>query len=93
MSLHKLRNTFFVSDVSMNTLYAEGKGKVFQQMMSWLSSGDEDLQTTGVLAMGNFARTGKYRNKQRTQTNLTCIRFEHFTRVAGCMFQEFKPSR
>ncbi|PNF24564.1 hypothetical protein B7P43_G05383 [Cryptotermes secundus] len=47
-------------DVSMNTLYAEGKGKVFQQMMSWLGSGDEDLQITGVLAMGNFARTDKH---------------------------------
>ncbi|XP_021934913.1 rap1 GTPase-GDP dissociation stimulator 1 isoform X2 [Zootermopsis nevadensis] len=47
-------------DVSMNALYAEGKGKVFQQMVAWLSSGDEDLQITGVLAMGNFARTDKH---------------------------------
>jgi hypothetical protein len=51
----------------MNTLYAEGKGKVFQQMMSWLSSGDEDLQITGVLAMGNFARTGKYQNNREVR--------------------------
>jgi hypothetical protein len=51
----------------MNTLYAEGKGKVFQQMMSWLSSGDEDLQITGVLAMGNFARTGKYQNNRERE--------------------------
>jgi hypothetical protein len=89
MSLNKLRNKFFVSDVSMNTLYAEGKGKVFQQMMSWLSSGDEDLQITGVLAMGNFARTGKYQNKRGTETNLTCIRFDLFTGVARCMCHEF----
>lgn len=68
MSLNKLRDKFFVSDVSMNTLYAEGKGKVFQQMMSWLSSGDEDLQITGVLAMGNFARTGKYQNRDQKIT-------------------------
>ncbi|PSN38110.1 hypothetical protein C0J52_00840 [Blattella germanica] len=47
-------------DVSMNVLYDEGKGKVFEQMVAWLSSGDEDLQITGVLAMGNFARTDKH---------------------------------
>lgn len=48
----------FCSDESMNLLYADGKGKVFQGMVSWLTSTDDDLQLTGVLAMGNFARTG-----------------------------------
>ena len=43
----------------MNVLYNEGRGKVFEEMVAWLSSGDEDLQVTGVLAMGNFARTGR----------------------------------
>jgi hypothetical protein len=57
----------------MNALYAEGKGKVFQQMVAWLSSGDEDLQITGVLAMGNFARTGRYEHKQKTEANLTYV--------------------
>lgn len=57
----------------MNALYAEGKGKVFQQMVAWLSSGDEDLQITGVLAMGNFARTGTYKRKQETETNLMYV--------------------
>jgi hypothetical protein len=57
----------------MNTLYAEGKGKVFQQMVAWLSSGDEDLQITGVLAMGNFARTGKYRHRQKTKTSSSYV--------------------
>ncbi|KAJ9581282.1 hypothetical protein L9F63_023554, partial [Diploptera punctata] len=47
-------------DVSMNVLYNEGRGKVFEEMVAWLSSGDEDLQITGVLAMGNFARTDKH---------------------------------
>lgn len=69
MSLKKLRDTCVISDVSMNALYAEGKGKVFQQMVAWLSSGDEDLQITGVLAMGNFARTGMYRHKCKTENN------------------------
>ncbi|KAG8228784.1 hypothetical protein J437_LFUL006663 [Ladona fulva] len=47
-------------DESMNHLYAEGKGGVFQEMVRWLESDDEDLQVTGVLAMGNFARTDKH---------------------------------
>ena len=75
MSLKKLRDTCVISDVSMNTLYAEGEGKVFQQMVAWLSSGDEDLQITGVLAMGNFARTGMYQHNCKTETNFKCIRF------------------
>jgi hypothetical protein len=75
ISLRKLRDTSLISDISMNTLYAEGKGRVFQQMVAWLSSGDEDLQITGVLAMGNFARTGRYQHKHTTETNLTVIRF------------------
>lgn len=75
MSLKKLRDTCVISDVSMNILYAEGKGKVFQQMVAWLSSGDEDLQITGVLAMGNFARTGMYQHERKTETNFTFIRF------------------
>jgi len=75
MSLNKLRDTCVFSDASMNTLYAEGKGKVFQQMVAWLSSGDEDLQITGVLAMGNFARTGVYQQNCKTETYFNCIRF------------------
>lgn len=47
-------------DESMNLLYADGKGKVFQGMVSWLTSTDDDLQITGVLAMGNFARTDRH---------------------------------
>lgn len=44
----------------MNLVYGDGKGKVFQGMVNWLTSTDEDLQITGVLAMGNFARTGMF---------------------------------
>ncbi|XP_054262952.1 GTPase-GDP dissociation stimulator vimar [Macrosteles quadrilineatus] len=47
-------------DDSMNLLYSDGKGKVFQGMVNWLVSTDDDLQITGVLAMGNFARTDKH---------------------------------
>ncbi|XP_049793819.1 GTPase-GDP dissociation stimulator vimar [Schistocerca nitens] len=47
-------------DDSMNVLYAEGRGDVFRSMINWIESDDEDLQITGVLAMGNFARTDKH---------------------------------
>ncbi|XP_046392857.1 rap1 GTPase-GDP dissociation stimulator 1-B [Ischnura elegans] len=47
-------------DESMNHLYEEGNGEVFQKMVRWLEYDDEDLQVTGVLAMGNFARTDKH---------------------------------
>jgi hypothetical protein len=43
----------------MELLYKDGEGKVFKEMVAWLESDDEDLQVIGVLAMGNFARTGK----------------------------------
>ncbi|RZF48501.1 hypothetical protein LSTR_LSTR007779 [Laodelphax striatellus] len=47
-------------DESMNLLYGDGKAKVFVGMVSWLTSTDVYLQITGVLAMGNFARSDKH---------------------------------
>lgn len=44
-------------DDSMNFLYDDGKGPVYQKLVEWLESVDEDLQITAVLAMGNVART------------------------------------
>lgn len=40
----------------MDFLYENGKGAVYRNMVSWLSSKDPDLLSTGVLAIGNFAR-------------------------------------
>lgn len=40
----------------MTLLYADGNGKVYKHMLSWLHSDDIDLMITGVLAIGNFAR-------------------------------------
>ena len=37
----------------MNLVY---KGPVYEKLIDWLESNDEDLQVTAVLAMGNFAR-------------------------------------
>jgi hypothetical protein len=48
-------------DEAMELLYKDGNGQVFKDMTEWLSSNDEDLQSTAVLAMGNFARTGYFK--------------------------------
>lgn len=40
----------------MDLLYENGDGIVYKNMLSWLHSEDIDLLSTGVLAMGNFAR-------------------------------------
>ncbi|KAF7408298.1 hypothetical protein HZH66_002835 [Vespula vulgaris] len=44
-------------DNSMNILYNNGKGTVYNNFVKWLDSNDEDFQVTAVLAVGNFART------------------------------------
>ncbi|EFA00118.1 GTPase-GDP dissociation stimulator vimar [Tribolium castaneum] len=43
-------------DDCMNLLYNNGQGKVYENMVTWLDSDDPDLLSTGVLAIGNFAR-------------------------------------
>ncbi|RZC32954.1 rap1 GTPase-GDP dissociation stimulator 1-B [Asbolus verrucosus] len=43
-------------DDCMYLLYNNGKGKVYENMVTWLDSDDSDLLSTGVLAIGNFAR-------------------------------------
>jgi hypothetical protein len=40
----------------MYLLYNNGQGKVYENMITWLDSDDPDLLSTGVLALGNFAR-------------------------------------
>lgn len=44
----------------MAIAYGKGKGRVFEGLLNWLSSSDDDLQVTAVLAMANFARTGEF---------------------------------
>lgn len=43
-------------DDCMNLLYNSGQGKVYKNMITWLNSEDNDLLSTGILAIGNFAR-------------------------------------
>lgn len=44
-------------DDSMKGLFSDGNGSVYKTCVSWLSSGDEHLQISGCLAIGNFGRT------------------------------------
>ena len=55
-----------VTDESMELLYAEGKGVVFEQVLRWVQSPKEHLRSSGVLAIGNFARNGESRLTGRT---------------------------
>lgn len=41
----------------MKLLYDNSNGKVYHQMVSWIDSSDSDLMSTGILAIGNFARS------------------------------------
>ncbi|KAJ8938448.1 hypothetical protein NQ314_011484 [Rhamnusium bicolor] len=43
-------------DDCMYMLYNDGVGKVYLNMITWLESDDSDLLSTGILAIGNFAR-------------------------------------
>ncbi|XP_019760839.1 rap1 GTPase-GDP dissociation stimulator 1-B [Dendroctonus ponderosae] len=43
-------------DPCMDLLYNDGKGKMYANILSWLDAEDSDLLTTGILAIGNFAR-------------------------------------
>ena len=46
-------------DPSMDILYEDGKGPVYEESLSWLQSASEHLRMSGALAIGNFARNGK----------------------------------
>lgn len=43
-------------DESMKYLYDDGKGKVYTEILAWLSHPEESVQVAGALAIGNFAR-------------------------------------
>ena len=53
--------TFFIdfSERSMEVLFDDGKGSIFQESLKWLDSKQDHLQLSGALAVGNFARSGK----------------------------------
>jgi hypothetical protein len=44
----------------MEILFDGGKGEIFSESMTWLDSDEQHLQLSGALAVGNFARSGKY---------------------------------
>ncbi|XP_074645613.1 rap1 GTPase-GDP dissociation stimulator 1-like [Tubulanus polymorphus] len=44
-------------DKSMEILYDNGKGLIFEETKKWLSCSHDHLKMSGALAMGNFARS------------------------------------
>lgn len=48
-----------VSDESMQKCFGEGSGLVYQDVLSWLQSSNNQLQLSGALAIANFARNGE----------------------------------
>jgi hypothetical protein len=42
----------------METLFKNGEGPVFYEMIKWLDSDIDHLKLSGALAVGNFARNG-----------------------------------
>jgi len=44
-------------DESMKVLFNDGNGSVLKACISWLSSGDQHLEISGCLALGNFGRS------------------------------------
>lgn len=47
-------------DESMEYLYGNGQGVVYREMVEWLSSKDDTLQTAAALGIGNFARKDEH---------------------------------
>lgn len=52
-----------VADESMKVLFDDGNGPVLQACLSWLSSGDQHLEISSCLALGNFGRSGTVHGK------------------------------
>ena len=52
--------TLYATDGSMEKLYGGGEGLVFKQCLQWLEADLDSLRVLGALAVGNFARSGRY---------------------------------
>ncbi|KAJ8014146.1 hypothetical protein DPEC_G00037220 [Dallia pectoralis] len=48
--------SLLLGDDSMQKCFGEGKGVVYQDVLSWLQSSNNQLQLSGALAIANFAR-------------------------------------
>lgn len=50
---------YCTTDESMQKMFANGCGIIYQKVGTWLASNHPQLQLTGALAVANFARNGK----------------------------------
>ena len=44
----------------MEAMFDNGEGSVFRDTMKWLDSDNAHLRLSAALAVGNFARSGKW---------------------------------
>lgn len=44
----------------MNLLYDSGQGTMYKNMLYWMDSEETALVSTGILAIGNFARNDQH---------------------------------
>ena len=58
-----MKNLILPADDSMKLLFNDGDGPVYKICVSWVSSGDQHLEISGCLAVGNFGRTGGELNR------------------------------
>lgn len=55
----RLLSSYWTTDESMQKLFANGCGIIYEKVGTWLASKHPQLQLTGALAVANFARNGK----------------------------------
>ena len=67
-----LRKLLFI-DESMEILYGGGHGAVYKASLRWLGTTNTQLQMAGALAIGNFARNGRWHSFVRRIVNLINI--------------------
>ncbi|KAL1489153.1 hypothetical protein ABEB36_014094 [Hypothenemus hampei] len=79
-------------DSCMDLLYDEGKGKTYTNMLTWLDSNDSDLLSTGILAIGNFARKDTHciqmvKNGIATKLIQLLAKYNRSTDINDCKLQ------
>lgn len=68
-----LKSLILSADDSMKLLFSDGDGPVYKICVSWLSSGDQHLEISGCLAVGNFGRTGRELAIERVENSKVFI--------------------
>lgn len=82
-----LKIGYLIADESMHYLYST---PLLKNMEDWLDSYDIDLLTTGVLALGNFARTDSHCIDMVENKIMNKLLGKYYQRVLHCYVQKCK---